>query len=125
MKKIFLVFGILSVFAVSAYAADKFYSSLFMIRFLHCLPTNMKFSAIIGESNVTHERHILNWHNNMCGYKVVETIDDETDTYTCDLTRDQVTEFAYAMRRDPDGVGDAKTYWENLKADENSCKEED
>ena len=85
----------------------------------------MSFSTVQGEVTLKQQRSILNWHEHMCGYKVVETIDKETTIYECKLSRDQVTAFAQAMRNDPEGTGSAKSYWNSLKTNTSSCTVKD
>ncbi len=123
MKKIVLILGLIFGISLTAYAADVVYNRVFMMRTMKCLPTKSYVISYVDEDgdNVTAIRKIDFWKDHKCGYSETTEKNGTTETYQCYFSRDQLTNFANAMRVDPTNVGEAKKLWETLKEDQSTC----
>lgn len=123
MKKIFLITGLLLFSAIVVYAADTVkYSSIFINKFYHCLPTNQTIT-LTDENGEEYSltRSLHGWKNKQCVYRESVTKGDTTTSYNCNFYREQVTELVSAMREDPNGESTAEMTWSRFKNQPEVC----
>lgn len=117
MKKIFLITGLILFSAIAVVAADNVkYSSIFINKFYHCLPTNQTITLTNDDNtSVTITRSMHGWKEKKCVYNETVMQGENTTSYNCNLYREQVNELVSAMRSDPNGEGLAEQTWERFK----------
>lgn len=123
MKKICLLTGILILTGISVFAVDTSkYNKVFRVRFATCLPcvTTSNFEDNEGNS-VSVKRTIGGARTGICRYSEVETKADETVSYSCRFSMDQVRELSAAMKSDPDGLTSSDAVWERYKKNQEIC----
>lgn len=116
MKKFFVL--LIAIFAVSlcVFAADK-YPRIFAVRMNLCVP----YSYQAQEDDATVTRTIGGWKNHLCRFTQTTVKADETQTVSCNFTREQLTNLYTGMAFDSIGESSAKETWDEYLSDENTC----
>ncbi|MBE7709568.1 MAG: hypothetical protein E7Z93_03870 [Cyanobacteria bacterium SIG32] len=129
MKKIllftisFLVLSGLASFAVITRDTQEIYTPIFISRFLKCIPCKMEQTIVTEKGTIRITRLLKNWKDHKCRYSESYTTEDnKTETFSCNLSREQVNTLTSAMKADPQNKADALKAWTNVKKDETTCQ---
>ena len=116
MKKIFIITGVMIFSALTAYTAEVIYSNVFINKIIHCLPAAKSYT-LTDENGVNTDvkMGLHGWKNGACRYSEIRVTGDETVTYNCNFSRDQISELSSAMKNDPTGEGVAEQTFERFK----------
>ena len=126
MKKVFLISVLilsgLSSFAVITRETQEIYTPIFISRFYKCIPCKMEQTILSEDGNLKIQRFLKNWRDHKCRYAEIRVQNDEKTEFSCTFTREQVNTLVSVMRQDPKNEGVAKTEWDKLIEDKNTCQ---
>lgn len=122
MKKILLFLTVSIITSLCVYAVgDELYSDLFLSRFMKCIPNTINQTVATENGTISISRKIGGWHEHKCTYTETTVSEEKSTSFTCNFSRDQVTELVHTMRYDPMGLSSAKTTWSRYKNNKEIC----
>lgn len=122
MKKIFITFAFLVSLSLTAIAAEnELYSIWFIGRFDRCIPASVTQSVTLNDETVNITRRITGWKDQKCRYAETRKTSDKSKSFSCNLTRSQVSEIVSAMKSDQAGTSSGFKTWDKYLNNEEVC----